>query len=168
MDPRTDEWLWLSVAKIIGETKGTCIRRNVGAVLLAEGRLREGGWNGMERDRSWPTCNDGACPRGKLTSWEQPHGSGYSNCLYLHAEYQVAEHYRMSNNIRNQNGWANGRHLVIYVSGTPCEECIQYTERAGIKLIWETVDTNERSLSGERPATDVEVTDWLGPVRKSQ
>ena len=127
--------LYLEFARKIGFANGTCSRRNVGAVLVAGGRVRETGWNGMERSVDAPTCMIGACPRGMLSLEEQPRGSGYSNCIYLHAEYNVLENYRLSANIRNQKGWATG--IRVYTSSNPCEDCCKYSEWAGSMLVWQ-------------------------------
>ena len=130
--------MWLAIAAILAGNKGTCARRNVGAVLLAGGRFREAGWNGMERAADARTCEDGACPRGQLSYQEQPAGVGYSNCVYFHAEYNVAENYRLSNNIRNLQGWAKGRGIVVYSSSAPCEDCQKYSAWSDFTLIWES------------------------------
>lgn len=130
------ESVFMDVARIIGERMGTCLRRNVGAVLVVDGRLREVGWNGMERARGAPTCKDGACPRGQLTAAEQPHGVGYSNCIYFHAEFNAAENFRHSQRARNVEGWATPLGVAIYVSSEPCEDCKKHAAWAGINLVW--------------------------------
>lgn len=129
--------MWLEIADNIGRRKGTCTRRNVGAVLIANGRQRESGWNGMERGHLASTCMGGACPRGMLSSEDQPHGVGYSNCVYLHAEFNVAENYRHSGGYRNVEGWATNLNVIIYTSSNPCEDCVTYARWAGITLVWD-------------------------------
>lgn len=142
MDPRdlglepSEVDMWLEIATNVGTRKGTCTRRNVGACLVAGDRLREIGWNGMERGRALETCRGGACPRGQLTEEEQPHGIGYSNCIYLHAEFNVAENFRHAQRARNVEGWARNMRVVIYSSSVPCEDCTKYCEWAGIYLVW--------------------------------
>lgn len=133
-DPSYD--MYLDIARTIGDRQGTCTRRNVGAVLVADGRLREIGWNGMERNFEFGTCQAGWCPRGKLSLREQPHGVGYSNCIYRHAEINVAENFRHSQRARNVEGWASALGVTIYSSSVPCEDCVKYAARAGIVLIW--------------------------------
>jgi deoxycytidylate deaminase len=128
--------LYLEIAKMIGAANGTCTRRNVGAVLTASGRVREVGWNGMERSDGMPTCMGGGCPRGQLSSEEQPHGVGYSNCTYLHAEYNVGENFRHAQRARNVQGWAFQLGVIIYSSSVPCEDCTKYAAWAGIELVW--------------------------------
>lgn len=128
--------MYIRIAEMVAAESGTCCRRNVGAVLVANGRLREVGWNGMERAEGSPTCMGGACPRGQLTVEEQPHGSGYSNCIYLHAEFNAAENFRHSQGCRNVEGWAYALGVNIYSSSEPCEDCAKYAAWAGIVLDW--------------------------------
>ena len=129
--------LWLKMAETIGRGMGTCSRRNVGAILLSNGRVREAGWNGMEREQGLATCREGACPRGLLTNDQQPPGIGYSNCVYLHAEFNVAENFRHAQRARNVILWAVPMNVVIVSSSVPCEDCVKYCAWAGIQLIWE-------------------------------
>lgn len=128
--------MWLDLAANIGSRKGTCTRRNVGAVLVANGRCREIGWNGMERGYGAPSCMNGACPRGQLSTAEQPPGVGYSNCIYLHAEFNVAENFRHSQRARNVDHWASPMGVTIYSSSVPCKDCTKYALWAGIELVW--------------------------------
>lgn len=131
-----DRLLFLHIAGIVAAAKGNCTRRNVGAALVVDGRLREIGWNGMERDKGSPTCMGGACPRGKLSNEEQPPGSGYANCIYLHAEFNAAENFRHAQRARNVEGWALRMGVVVYSSSVPCEDCTKYAAWAGITLVW--------------------------------
>lgn len=141
--------LWLEIARLAGVYNGTCARRNVGAVLVANGRFRELGWNGMERSDASQTCMGGGCPRGLLTAEEQPHGSGYSNCVYLHAEFNAAENYRHSVRARNVEGWANGMGVTIYSSSNPCEDCLRYASWAGITLVWNGRGNGNKASTGQ-------------------
>lgn len=132
-----DRALFLEIANTIAKRNGTCTRRNVGAVLLANGRLREIGWNGMER-KGLPTCQEGACPRGELSLSELPaNAPGYSQCVYLHAEFNVLTNFRHAVRIQHRQGWAKPFQIIVYVSSEPCRECRKYADWAGAELIWE-------------------------------
>jgi hypothetical protein len=77
---------------------------------------------------------------------EQPAGRGpYSNCLYTHAEYHVAENYRLMNGIRNLDHWALLMGVVIYSSCIPCEDCMKYASWAGITLQWSGLEGTDGS-----------------------
>lgn len=128
--------MWMEIARFTGQAMGTCTRRNVGAALVANGRLREIGWNGMERGQNALTCMEGACPRGQLSLEEQSPGVGYSNCIYLHAEFNAAENFRHSQRARNVDHWASPMGVTIYSSSVPCEDCTKYAFWAGIELVW--------------------------------
>jgi dCMP deaminase len=129
--------LYLEIARAAGTLMGTCTRRNVGAVLICNDRVREVGWNGMERPRDLPACMEGACPRGQLSHSTQPAGSNYSNCIYFHAEFNVGENFRHAIGARNVEGWASRRGVTIASSSVPCEDCVRYAAWAGIELLWE-------------------------------
>lgn len=137
--------LYFQVAKMAASFHGSCNRRNIGAVLVVDGRIREVGWNGMERSEHRSTCVSGACPRGQLSAEQQPHGVGYSNCIYLHAEYNVLENFRHGQRIQAREGWAASMGARVYLAGyasdgspiNPCEDCIKLAGWAGAQLIWE-------------------------------
>lgn len=133
---RVDHDMYLEIAALVGARRGTCTRRNVGAVLVMDGRLREIGWNGMERSADATTCRDGFCPRGQLSFEQQPPGSDYDNCIYRHAEFNVAENFRHSQRARNVEGWATPLGVKIYVSTDPCQDCLKHAAWAGIVLVW--------------------------------
>jgi deoxycytidylate deaminase len=141
----SSHFMYLRIAHIVGDMMGTCVRRNVGAVLVSNGRQRELGWNGMERSENAATCMGGGCPRGFLSAEEQPHGVGYSNCVYLHAELNAAENFRHSQRARSLEGWARPLGVTIYTSSVPCEDCLKYAAWAGIDLVWEGTDGNQDS-----------------------
>lgn len=129
--------MWLEIAAVVANRQGTCARRNVGAVLLTGSRLREIGWNGMER-QGFLTCREGACPRGEMSLEDlPPNAPGYSQCLYLHAEFNVLLNFRHAVRAHHHKGWAKAFAITIYVSSEPCPECRDYAEWAGAELIWD-------------------------------
>lgn len=142
MQPNVDHELYLRIAELIAAERGTCARRNVGAVLTASGRVREVGWNGMERSSLATRCDEGGCPRGQLTVEQQPHGSGYHNCVYIHAEANALWNFRASQAVRDEAGWAARMQVVVYSSSEPCEDCQKYAVFAGAELIWRDKDVN--------------------------
>lgn len=130
-----DSALYFATASLFGRDMGTCTRRNVGAVLVVDGRIREVGWNGMELPGGARTCALGGCPRGQLSVEDQPHGSGYSNCVYLHAEFNVQRNYRESVGLRHAPAWAYG--VGIFSSSVPCEDCLRYAQWSSAVIFWE-------------------------------
>jgi len=63
--------------------KERCLKRNVGAVMVLEGRVIGTGYNGTPS--GYPNCNEGGCPRCS-DPIKFPPGVGYDQCLCIHAE----------------------------------------------------------------------------------
>jgi len=130
-----EELAYMAVARAIA-TMADCTHRNVGAVVVSEGKIVGHGFNkGADRH---PTCNRGGCPRGKL-----PRGEGkqdYSDCIAVHAEILAIF-------MAGQSLCEGG---VLYVNSEPCFMCYRVAEVAGIvRVIWQTTDESsmyERQL----------------------
>jgi dCMP deaminase len=103
--------------------KSNCVRRNVGAVIVRNGRILSSGWNGVSE--MYSDCRAAGCPRciqgGKT-------GSGYELCVCLHAE-QRAIGDAASRGI-NTSGSA------LYVNLRPCLQCLSVIRAAGIKEVF--------------------------------
>lgn len=79
--PSTDQY-FLSMAELVA-TRGTCIRRRVGCVLVNERNHVIGtGYNGPPSGE--PHCIDTPCPGALL-----PSGTGLDECEALHAEWNA-------------------------------------------------------------------------------
>lgn len=63
--------------------KSTCLKRQVGAVIVLHNRVISGGYNGTPSGT--PNCGDGGCYRCKRSDLYKP-GEGYAECLCVHAE----------------------------------------------------------------------------------
>ncbi len=107
MRPSRDE-LYLGVAKLVA-TRGTCARRQVGAVLVDDkGRILSTGYNGVASGR--PHCNEGhPCPGASLAS-----GQGLDLCEALHAEQNAI--------LLLKDPWTVE---TCYLTTTPCVSCIK-------------------------------------------
>ena len=72
---------YLNIAETVLE-RGTCVRRNVGAVIVKDDEIISTGYAGAPRGRK--NCSDiGFCRREKL---EIPKGQRYELCRSVHAE----------------------------------------------------------------------------------
>ncbi len=72
---------YLDIAETVLE-RGTCLRRNYGAILVKNDEIISTGYNGAPRGRS--NCSDlGYCIRQKLNI---PRGQNYEKCRSVHAE----------------------------------------------------------------------------------
>lgn len=72
---------YLNIAETVA-ARGTCLRKNFGAVLVKNDEIISTGYNGAPRNRR--NCNDiGECIRNKLNV---PRGERYELCRSVHAE----------------------------------------------------------------------------------
>lgn len=79
---RTDKInYYLDIAETVAE-RGTCLRRNFGAIIVQNDEIVSTGYNGAPRGRV--NCIDtGICIREKL---QIPRGERYEVCRSVHAE----------------------------------------------------------------------------------
>jgi dCMP deaminase len=100
-------------------TRSTCIRRNVGAVIVKDRRILSTGYNGVPTGISH--CTAESCLR---TKYNVPSGQKHELCRGLHAEQnaiiQAALH----------GVSING--AVIYVTHQPCSICAKMLINSGI------------------------------------
>ena len=72
---------YLDIAETVAE-RGTCLRRNYGAIIVKNDEIISTGYNGAPRGRK--NCTDvGTCIREKL---QVPRGERYELCRSVHAE----------------------------------------------------------------------------------
>lgn len=81
MDRRDKQNYYLDIAQTVAE-RGTCLRRNYGAIIVHNDEIISTGYVGAPRGRK--NCNDlGICIRSKLNI---PRGERYEMCRSVHAE----------------------------------------------------------------------------------
>lgn len=72
---------YLDIAQTVAE-RGTCLRRNFGAIIVKDDAIIATGYNGAPRGRA--NCSDvGGCTRERLNV---PRGQRYELCRSVHAE----------------------------------------------------------------------------------
>ena len=103
--------------------RSTCIRRQVGAVLVRDNQILSTGYNGAPK--GLPNCCDlGSCLREEL---KIPSGERHELCRAVHAE----------NNAITQcavNG-TSCKGATLYVTDSPCIMCTKQIINAGIVRI---------------------------------
>ncbi len=118
----------LTVARAVA-ARADCTRRQVGAVVMDdEGRIVSTGYNGAPAGE--PGCaSAGACPRGRLSYDEHPHGVAYeageSRCIAVHAEANAIVY----------AGRERTKGCTIYVTDEPCYLCALIIKAAGITRV---------------------------------
>jgi len=118
--PPWDEY-FMQIAKVVA-TRSTCLRRQVGAVLVKEKRILTTGYNGAPRGLAH--CLEVGCLREQLGI---PPGERQELCRGLHAEQNAiiqAAYYGVS---------IEG--ATLYCTHQPCITCAKMLINAGIKKI---------------------------------
>lgn len=102
--------------------RSTCLRRQIGAVIVKDGHIVSTGYNGAPRNVEH--CLDIGCIRIKENI---PSGTHAESCMALHAEQnailQCAYHGKSS------------KDAIIYVNTQPCIICAKMIINAGIKKV---------------------------------
>ena len=118
--PSWDEY-FMNLAHLAA-TRSTCVRRQVGAVIVKDRMVLSTGYN--DTPRGMPNCGDGGCERCR--SGAAP-GAALDTCLCLHAEQnaiiQAAYH-----GVRIPGA-------VIYCTHQPCLTCAKMIINAGLGRI---------------------------------
>mgnify|MGYP001268557522 CR=1 FL=1 len=119
--PSWDEY-FMEVAELAAR-RSTCLRRNVGAVVVLDKRIIATGYNGAPRGVMH--CEErGGCLREKMGI---PSGERHELCMALHAEQNaIIQAASMGQSIEGS---------TIYVTHQPCVICAKMIINAGIKRI---------------------------------
>ncbi len=116
-----DEY-FMQIAEIV-KTRSTCLRRQVGAVIVKDNRIITTGYNGSPSGTSH--CTDrGTCQRIEMNI---PSGERHELCRALHAEQNAI--------IQAANIGVSTNGGTMYVTLQPCVICAKMAINAGIKKI---------------------------------
>ena len=118
--PSWDEY-FLDVAGLVAR-RSTCLRRNVGAVLVKDKRILATGYNGAPAGLKH--CLDVGCMRQKLNI---PSGQRHELCRALHAEQNAL--------IQASLYGISVKESTLYATCQPCVICSNMLINAGIKEI---------------------------------
>ena len=118
--PSWDEY-FINIAKLVA-TRSTCLRRNVGAVVVKDKQVLATGYNGAPSGISH--CDKKGCMREEL---KVPSGERHELCRALHAEQnaflQAAKH-----GVSLRGG-------ALYITTQPCSICAKMIINTGIEKI---------------------------------
>lgn len=118
--PSWDEY-FMSIAHQVA-TRSTCIRRQVGAVVVKEKRILATGYNGAPS--GLPHCAEVGCLREQM---HVPSGKNHELCRAIHAEQNaVVQAARSGTSIEGS---------TIYTTTAPCVLCVKILMNAGVKAI---------------------------------
>lgn len=144
------ERYYLEIARAVS-LRGTCLRRNYGAVIVKSDRIVSTGYNGAPRGRT-NCCDTGKCVRAEK---QVPHGQQYELCRSVHAEQNAI--------IAAGHELTEG--ATLYLSGMDCStgklidtpDCCMMCKRVIINAgISEVI-----FLNSDNTIRKVQVSDWV-------
>ena len=132
MTRRDKENYYLDIAQTVAE-RGTCLRRNFGAIIVKNDQIISTGYNGAPRGRK-NCCDMGVCMREKLGI---PKGERYELCRSVHAEanaiISAARNDMIGSTLYMVCRDAKTNEIVPGTS--PCSMCRRLIINAGIKRV---------------------------------
>jgi len=120
MRPSWDEY-FMEIVDLI-KTRSTCVRRQVGALIVKDKRILATGYNGAPM--GCKHCTEIGCLREKL---QIPSGQRHELCRAIHAEQNAIVQAAYSGTSVNGG--------VLYVTHQPCVMCAKMIINAGISKI---------------------------------
>lgn len=130
--PTWDEY-FLEIAHVV-KKRSTCLRRQVGAVIVKDNRILTTGYNGVPPEIEH--CDSKGCLRQKL---QIPSGEKHELCRALHAEQNAI--------IQAAKSGISIDGSTIYITTQPCVICTKLIIASGIvKVIYEGDYPDDLSL----------------------
>jgi dCMP deaminase len=120
MRPTWDEY-FMDIVELI-KTRSTCLRRQVGALIVKDKRILATGYNGAPS--GCKHCSDIGCLRDEL---KIPSGQRHELCRAIHAEQNAI--------VQAAYSGTNVKDGTLYVTHQPCSLCSKMAINAGIKRV---------------------------------
>ena len=139
------------IAETISE-RGTCLRKNFGAIIVKNDEIISTGYTGAPRGRK--NCIDlGVCTKKKI--FPDVRHSGYDACRSVHAEQNAMLSAARKDMINADLYLVGIRHdTKDYEEGAlPCQMCRKLIINSGIKNVYVRIDKNNY--------TTIDVNDWI-------
>lgn len=148
--PERPSWeqYFMEIARLVS-SRSTCLRRQVGAVLVRDKHIISTGYNGAPKGS--PHCQTVGCLRQKL---DVPSGERHEICRGIHAEQNAI--------IQAALHGVSTEGATLFCTHQPCILCSKMLINAGIKQIFfcgEYPDPLARKMLMEG---DVSVNQWEG------
>lgn len=126
---------YLEWARLGGQLFSTCSRRQYMAVIVGrDGRIVGTGYNGAPPGMRH--CTEGGCPRAIEQAEGAGHGTGYDNCVAIHAEQNALLY---SDRTARHGG-------TIYCNGPPCFGCAKEISNSGLRRVVYASDPNYKDI----------------------
>ncbi len=120
MRPSWDEY-FMEIAEVV-KTRSTCLRRQVGAIIVKDRQILSTGYNGAPTGLKH--CDETGCLRQQLAV---PSGERHELCRGLHAEQNAI--------IQASLHGVKIEGATIYVTVQPCVVCAKMIINSGIKRL---------------------------------
>lgn len=120
MRPSWDEY-FLDITELV-KTRSTCMRRQVGAVIVRDKHILATGYNGAPMNCRH--CEETGCLREQL---KVPPGERHELCRAIHAEQNAI--------IQAAYAGTSVKDGTLYVTTQPCVLCAKMAINAGIKRV---------------------------------
>jgi len=124
--------------------RSTCLRRQVGAIIVKDNHILSTGYNGVPTKISH--CSEVGCLREKL---KVPSGERHELCRGLHAEQNAI--------IQAALHGVSIKDATIYTNTKPCSICTKMIINAGIKRIVYQIDYSDKLADELLAETDIEL-----------
>jgi len=145
--PTWDEY-FMEVTRVVAR-RSTCLRRQVGAIVVKDKRILSTGYNGAPS--GLPHCLDVGCLRDQQGI---PSGERQELCLGLHAEQNAI--------IQASHHGTSMEGSTIYITLAPCVTCAKMIINAGIKKVIYSDTYSEQMAMDIFRRAGVEVVQWQG------
>jgi dCMP deaminase len=119
--PSWDDY-FMDICRLVA-TRSTCLRRQVGAIIVNKRRILSTGYNGAPKDL--PHCLDIGCLREKFNV---PSGERHELCRGLHAEQNAI--------IQAATSGVSIEGAVLYSTHYPCSLCVKMILNASIQTVY--------------------------------
>ncbi len=111
----------MEITQVVAK-RSTCLRRQVGAILVKDKRILSSGYNGAPSNLEH--CSEVGCLRQKLNI---PSGERHELCRGLHAEQNAIVHAAMHG--------ISIKESTMYITNQPCVLCAKMIINGGIDRI---------------------------------
>jgi len=128
--PTWDEY-FMKLAALVGE-RSTCLRHNIGAIIVRDKRVIATGYNGSARGA--PNCIEVGCLKDELGIKS---GTGHETCRAIHAEQNAI--------IQGASHGIPVEGTTMYCTHTPCTICARMIVNAGIVRVVSYHDYSDES-----------------------
>ena len=114
---------FIELANLISK-KGSCVKRQVGAVIVRDNMVISTGYNGTPRGVA--NCNEGGCARCNDATVRS--GQKYDECLCVHAEENAI--------VQAAYQGVSTKDSILFTNLCPCLYCAKSIVNAGIKKVF--------------------------------